>query len=59
MFQSKLRCRSNIQLIMYTCYAKLVQQVSGRVASMLYRVGQLYTTVMITSLGGDFIAHPS
>jgi hypothetical protein len=29
-------------------------RLSGRVASILYRVGQLYRTVMIASLGGDF-----
>jgi hypothetical protein len=28
--------------------------LSGRVASMLYRVGQLYRTVMIAGRGGDF-----
>jgi hypothetical protein len=28
--------------------------LSGRVASMLCRIGQLYRTVMIASLGGDF-----
>jgi hypothetical protein len=28
--------------------------MSGHVASMLYRIGHLYRTVMIASLGGDF-----